>query len=85
MPTGMVGRGARGQRDAHRAGDAQRGRAADGEHLDRVDQLGDRAARALDALLRQPRLVEEHHRLVLEADDVVRLQQGYVPSSQVAR
>jgi hypothetical protein len=75
----VVGRRPGSERDPHRARHAERGRAADGQHADRVDQLGDGLAAALDPGARQARLVEHHHRLVLEPDDVVRLQHARCP------
>ena len=55
-------------------GDADRGRAADGEHADRLCNLGGRLAAELDLLIREPSLVEHDDGVVLEADDLVRLE-----------
>ena len=83
----------RRERQAVRGGDADRGRAADGQRSDRLGELRRIGAAELDHLVREPPLIEDDDRVVLEPDDAVRLEvpkrglmhQPYVPSSHEAR
>ena len=59
---------ARGQRDAERGGDADRGRAADDERADGLGDVVPARVLALDFTSRQERLVEEHQSLARPAD-----------------
>ena len=58
------------QGNAHCPSDTQCRCATDRKHADRVDEVGDGRAPALDSRLRQQRLIEHHNRSGLEPDDV---------------
>ena len=61
----------RGERETVRGSDADRRRTADGERPDRLCDLGCGPAPQVDLLVRQPTLVEDYHRVALEADDAL--------------
>ena len=73
------------KREAVRGSDADRRRTANRERPDRFRDSRRALAAQLDDLFRQPPLVENDDRIVLQADDAVGSQRGYVPSSQLAR
>ena len=60
----------RRQREPVGGGDADRGRAAHGQRADGVGDLGRRRTSQVDLLVGQPPLVEHHHGVQLEANDV---------------
>ena len=63
-----------GERQAVRGGDADRRRAAHRERPDRLGELRRIGAAELDHLVREPPLIEDDDRVVLEPDDAVRLE-----------
>ncbi len=54
-----------GEGDPVGGGDADEGRATDAEAADRLRHLGHALASQIDLLLRQARLVEDHHRAIV--------------------
>ena len=63
-----------GERHAVRGRDPDGRSAANGEHADRLGELGHRPAAEVDLMLREQALVEHDDGVVLETDDPVRLE-----------